>query len=326
MINRPRRLRGSEVMRDLVSDVELLPKNLMLPIFVKEGLTSPQPIKGMVNVVQHTEDSFLKILDEAISAGILAVMFFGIPKERDATGSQACLKSGILSRVVEKAKLHVGDRLVIVADLCLDEFTDHGHCGILDEFGQVDNDVTLTHYVQMGLVLAQSGADLLGTSGMMDGQVLAVRNGLDLAGFSNTGILAYSAKYASNFYGPFRNAVESQLTGNRKTYQQDYRRTHEGQEEIILDLDEGADIIMVKPALAYLDMISAAAKLSKKPVAAYLVSGEYAMVETAAEAGIFSRDETIFELLFAIKRAGAQIICTYWALEFAKKLREKNVY
>jgi porphobilinogen synthase len=313
-------------MRELVSDVELLPKNLMLPIFVKEGITVPQPIKGLPNVVQHTQDSFLKVLDDAISTGILAVMFFAIPEDRDATGSQSCSESGILTKVVKKAKAHVGDRLVIVADLCLDEFTDHGHCGVLDSYGQVDNDATLTHYVEMSLVLAQSGVDLLGTSGMMDGQVRAIRSGLDEAGFINTGILAYSAKYASNFYGPFRNAVESQLIGDRKTYQQDYRRRLEGIEETILDLEQGADIVMVKPALAYLDVIAAAAQISKKPVAAYLVSGEYAMVETAAQAGIFNRDETIFELLFAVRRAGAQIICTYWALEFAQKIQEKNVY
>ncbi|AOY56769.1 delta-aminolevulinic acid dehydratase [Candidatus Rhodoluna planktonica] len=311
-------------MRDLVADVTLEPKNLMLPIFVKEGLEAPRSIEGMADVLQHTEQSFLDVLDDAIGAGIKSVMFFAVPKIRDAKGSQATAENGILSRVIRSARAHVGNDLVLVADLCLDEFTDHGHCGVLDNQGLIDNDSTLIRYADMGLVLAAAGADLLGTSGMMDGQVASIRKALDLRGFENTGILAYSAKYASGFYGPFRNAVESALDGDRKTYQQDYRRTREGLAEVELDLAEGADLIMVKPALVYLDVIAKAAAVSNRPVAAYLVSGEYAMVEASAKAGVIDRELAIFEILYSIRRAGAQIICTYWALEFAKKLKEQR--
>jgi porphobilinogen synthase len=324
MIHRPRRLRTTASMRTLVADVELSPKNLMLPLFVREGVDTPREIKGMPGVLQHTEESFLAVLDDAIATGIVSVMFFAIPEVRDDIGSQACSPDGILTRVIRKAREHVGDRLVLVADLCLDEFTDHGHCGVLDAAGLVDNDLTLKHYVVMACALADAGADLLGASGMMDGQVAAIRSGLDAQGHINTGILAYAAKYASNFYGPFRNAVESQLEGNRKTYQQDFRRKKEGREELLLDLEEGADIVMVKPALAYMDVLAQAAELSDKPVAAYVVSGEYAMVEAAAAAGVISRDATIFELFYGLTRAGANIICTYWALEFAQKIREQQ--
>lgn len=324
MNNRPRRLRQSAAMRELVADVSLLPKDLMLPLFVKEGLSEPREILGMPGVLQHTEESFVKVLDDAVSAGIVSVMFFAVPELRDEQGSQACSSDGILSRVIRRAREQIGDKLVLVADLCLDEFTDHGHCGVLDITGSVDNDATLEHYVTMATALAEAGADLLGTSGMMDGQVAAIRAGLDDRGYVNTGILAYAAKYASNFYGPFRNAVESQLTGDRKTYQQDYRRTKEGAEEIVLDLTEGADMVMVKPALSYMDVVAQAAQLSSKPVAAYVVSGEYAMVEVAAQHGVISREATILELLYSLKRAGANIICTYWALEFAQKLKGQS--
>ncbi|MDF9809801.1 porphobilinogen synthase [Aurantimicrobium minutum] len=324
MIHRPRRLRTSPAMRELVADVTLSPSNLMLPLFVREGIESPREIDGMPGVLQHTEKSFLSVLDEAIEAGIASVMFFAVPEVRDELGSHACTPDGILARVIRLAREHVGDKLVLVADLCLDEFTDHGHCGVLDLRGQVDNDATLIHYVSMACALAEAGADLLGTSGMMDGQVGAIRSGLDSQGYVNTGILAYAAKYASNFYGPFRNAVESQLSGDRKTYQQDFRRTKEGAEEILLDLEEGADMVMVKPALAYMDVLTQAAQLSSKPVAAYVVSGEYSMVEAASAQGVIQREATVFELLFALKRAGANIICTYWALEFALKLKEQS--
>lgn len=324
MIHRPRRLRTSPAMRELVADVTLSPSNLMLPLFVREGIESPREIDGMPGVLQHTEKSFLSVLDEAIEAGIASVMFFAVPEVRDELGSHACTPDGILARVIRLAREHVGDKLVLVADLCLDEFTDHGHCGVLDLRGQVDNDATLIHYVSMACALAEAGADLLGTSGMMDGQVGAIRSGLDSQGYVNTGILAYAAKYASNFYGPFRNAVESQLSGDRKTYQQDFRRTKEGAEEILLDLEEGADMVMVKPALAYMDVLTHAAQLSSKPVAAYVVSGEYSMVEAASAQGVIPREATIFELLYALKRAGANIICTYWALEFALKLKEQS--
>ena len=324
MNHRPRRLRTTIAMRNLVADVSLSPRDLMLPIFVREGIDSPREISGMSNVLQHTEESFLHELDRAISAGIMSVMFFAIPAERDGVGSEACQPNGILSRVVRKARAHAGNQLVLVADLCLDEFTDHGHCGVLNERGEVDNDMTLSHYASMAQTLAEAGADLVGTSGMMDGQVGRIRSALDEAGHVNTGILAYSAKYASHFYGPFRNAVESQLDGDRKTYQQDFRRSKEAKEEILLDISEGADIIMVKPALAYMDVIALAADLSDRPVATYIVSGEYAMVEAAASAGVLDRDATIFELLYGMKRAGANIICTYWAIEFAMKIKEQS--
>ncbi len=324
MITRPRRLRRTATIRRLVADVDLSPHNLMLPLFVREGIHIPREIDGMSNVFQHTEESLLAVVDDAIDAGITAVMLFGIPDVRDAVGSEAYSPTGILARSVRAMRQQVGGRLVIVADLCLDEFTDHGHCGVLDETGAVDNDATLIRYVTMAIALAQAGADLLGASGMMDGQVEAIREGLDAEGFVEVGILAYSAKYASSFYDPFRNAVESQLAGDRKTYQQDFRRRRESAEEILLDVEQGADIIMVKPALSYLDVVSEASRLSTKPVAAYIVSGEYAMVEAAAAAGVLSREQAIFELLYAVRRAGAQIICTYWALEFAQLLGRKN--
>lgn len=319
--NRARRLRRTPVLRELVADVTLSPRDLMLPIFVKEGSDQPNEIPGMPGVLQHTETSFLTVLDEAIDSGVLSVMFFAVPAVRDSIGSEACSSTGILSRVIRAARDRVGDQLVLVADLCLDEFTDHGHCGVLDRNGNVDNDATLDVYVEFARQLAQAGADLLGTSGMMDGQVAAIRRGLDERGLIDTGILAYAAKYASSFYGPFRNAVDSQLRGDRKTYQQDFRRTREGREEVLTDLREGADIIMVKPALAYMDVLADAAALSDKPVATYIVSGEYAMVEAGAAAGVMNREETILEMLYALKRAGANIICTYWALEFAQRLK-----
>lgn len=319
--SRPRRLRRTPAMRQLVADVTLAPSDLMMPIFVKEGLDQPQEISGMPGVFQHTESSFLQVLDEAVAAGVVSVMFFAIPIVRDSTGSEACSSTGILSRVIRAARSHIGEQLVLVADLCLDEFTDHGHCGVLNAEGAVDNDETLEYYVEFAHQLAQAGADLLGTSGMMDGQVAAIRHGLDERGFTDTGILAYAAKYASNFYSPFRNAVDSQLQGDRKTYQQDFRRKHEGREEILSDLEQGADVIMVKPALAYMDVLADAASLSEKPVATYIVSGEYAMIEAGAAAGVINREETIFEMLYALKRAGANIICTYWALEFAQRLK-----
>lgn len=321
LAHRPRRLRRNAALRDLVADVTLAPHNLMLPLFVKEGLQHPQEIVGMRGVLQHTETSYLTVLDEAVAAGIRAVMFFALPVRRDAQASEACAPEGILARVISSARAHVGDKLVLVADLCLDEFTDHGHCGVLDAAGDIDNDATLELYVTFAAHLAAAGADLLGASGMMDGQVAAVRAGLDAGGFTDTGILAYAAKFASHFYGPFRNAVESPLQGERTTYQQDFRRTREGRAEILADHAEGADIIMVKPALAYLDVVAQAAALTDRPVAAYVVSGESAMVEAAAEAGVLVREAVIFELMYGLRRAGAQIICTYWALEVAQRLR-----
>jgi len=324
MLERPRRLRRTASMRELVADVTYRAADFMLPIFVREGLDSPREIKGMPRVLQHTEESFLAVLDDAIDSGIVSVMLFAVPAHRDSRGSAACEPEGILNRVVRAARSHVGDKLVIVADLCLDEFTDHGHCGVLDSSGEIDNDATLEIYGQMGLSLAAAGADLLGTSGMMDGQVASIRRALDEGGFSDVGILAYAAKFASNFYGPFRDAVESQLDGDRKTYQQDFRRSRESLDEIALDVQQGADIVMVKPAMAYLDVVARAAGLTNKPIAAYLVSGEYAMVEAAAQAGVLDRSAAIREMIFALKRAGANIICTYWALELALDLKENS--
>lgn len=319
---RPRRLRSTQAIRDLVSDVHLSPSALMQPIFIKEGLAAPTPIDGMYGVMQHTEDSFLEILDEAVAAGVKSVMLFAVPTRRDASGSEATNPDGILSRSVRKARAHIGDRLALVADLCLDEFTDHGHCGVLALDGSVDNDSTLEIYGEMATALAKAGADFLGASGMMDGQVGFVRGVLDDNGFTNTGILAYSAKFASGFYNPFRNAVESQLQGDRRGYQQDYRRAGESLLELELDIAEGADIVMVKPALAYLDILKSASEISSVPVAAYVVSGEYAMIEAAAAAGVLNRHAAILECLTAVRRAGANIICTYWATEIARKLKE----
>jgi porphobilinogen synthase len=324
LTHRPRRLRQSAAMRDLVSETTLSATNLMLPLFVREGISEPRLIKGMFGVLQHTEESFLLALDEAVALGIMAVMIFAVPEKRDAIGSEAISTQGILSRVIKKARNHVGDKLVIVADLCLDEFTDHGHCGVLDQNGRVDNDQTLLLYQKMAQTLGSAGADMLGTSGMMDGQVAAVRSALDEIGLLSVGILAYSAKYASSFYGPFRDAVESKLESDRKSYQQDWRNSTEARSEILADLSQGADIIMVKPALGYLDIVALAATLSDVPVAAYQVSGELAMIEAAAEIGAFDRKQAILESNYSIRRAGATIICTYFALEIARWLKGNN--
>jgi porphobilinogen synthase len=324
MIVRPRRLRTTAAMRDLVAQTRISPKQLMLPIFIKEGISEPVAIDGMPGVFQQTEESFLNLLDDAVAAGIKSVMLFGVPLEKDELGSGATDPDGLLNRSVRKAKERVGDKLVIVADLCLDEFTSHGHCGVLASDGSVDNDATLEIYAEMGNQLALAGADMLGLSGMMDGQVSKVRDRLDQAGQFNTAVLAYAAKYASNFYGPFRNAVESELVGDRKTYQQDYRNQFESTREIELDIEQGADVIMVKPALAYLDVVAEAARISNVPVASYIVSGELAMIELAAKQQLLNRQQAILEVVYSCARAGASIICTYWALEVANWVKEEN--
>ena len=321
---RPRRLRGSNQMREMVAETTLLPQHLIQPVFVREGLTATREIAGMPGVLQHTEESVLAYLEELVVAKVPSVMFFAVPKLRDELGSQAYSSDGILSRVVRSSRERFGDRLVIIADLCLDEFTSHGHCGVLDSQGVVDNDATLELYCKMAAVLSEAGAHLLGTSGMMDGQVGAIRKSLDSAGHVDVGILAYAAKYASAFYGPFRNAVESELDGDRKTYQQDYRNRKESLREVALDIEQGADIVMVKPAMSYLDIVADVAKISPVPVAAYVVSGEYAMVEAAAAAGLIDRLSVIFEMLYSVRRAGAQIICTYWALEIAREIESRK--
>lgn len=297
----------------------------MAPLFIHEGIDTPREIPSMPGVSQIPLSSLAHTLDEALAAGIVSVMLFAIPVTRDALGSEATNPQGILSRAVRLAREHVGDRLVIVADLCLDEFTDHGHCGVLTDSGLVDNDATLERYAEMAIVLAQAGATMVGTSGMMDGQVGAVRDALDGVGATDVGILAYAAKYASGFYGPFRDAVESTLVGNRRAYQQDWRNRREAVREIDLDIAEGADIVMIKPALGYLDIISDAHDMSSVPVAAYIVSGEYAMIELAAAQGLIDRDRTVMETLSSVRRAGASIICTYWAIEFATRLKERTL-
>ncbi|WP_082375076.1 porphobilinogen synthase [Pseudonocardia sp. HH130629-09] len=317
---RPRRLRTTPAMRRLVSETEVRPRQLVLPMFVREGATEPVPIGSMPGVVQHTGDSLRKAAAEAAAAGVGGVMLFGVPEHHDATGSGAVDPDGILNVGLRDVRSEVGDDLVVMSDLCLDEFTDHGHCGVLDADGGVDNDATLEIYARMGVEQARAGAHLVGPSGMMDGQVGVIRAALDEAGFTDTGILAYTAKYASAFYGPFREAVNSQLTGDRKTYQQDGGNAREALRELALDLDEGADIVMVKPALAYLDILGRVADVADVPVAAYQISGEYAMVEAAVARGWLERERTIMETLTSIRRAGADVILTYWATEVASWL------
>jgi porphobilinogen synthase len=321
---RPRRLRATPGIRALVRENRVAASSLVLPMFIREGLTEPVPIPGMPGVVQHSPKTFQEGISDALAAGIGGLMLFGVPERRDADGSEALNPDGVLSRAVRVARAQAGDDLVIMADLCLDEFTDHGHCGVLDKQGNVDNDRTLGIYAAMAEVLADAGAHAVGTSGMMDGQVGAVRRHLDSVNRSDVLILAYAAKFASAFYGPFRDAVESQLTGDRKSYQQDPANAKDSLREIRLDVAEGADIIMVKPALAYLDILYAASQSVDVPTAAYVVSGEMAMLESAAAQGFVDRERGIMEILTSIRRAGASIICTYWALEVAQLMQESH--
>jgi porphobilinogen synthase len=300
------------------------PGGLILPLFVKEGLTAAVPIASMPGVVQHDPSSFRSAVADAAEAGVGGLMVFGVPADRDAHGIAACSESSVLADAVRWAKQEVGDALPVIADLCLDEFTSHGHCGVLDATGGVDNDATLEVYERMAVVLADAGADILGLSGMMDGQVGAVRAALDAHGRTDVALLAYAAKYASAFYGPFRDAVESQLDGDRRSYQQDPANRREAAREVRLDVAEGADIVMVKPALAYLDVIADVSTQVDVPVAAYVVSGEYAMVEAAAAAGMIDRERAIHEVLTSVTRAGAGIIATYWATEVARRAQERG--
>ncbi|HZC69447.1 MAG TPA: porphobilinogen synthase [Jatrophihabitans sp.] len=321
---RLRRLRRTPALRRLVSEVSLRPSDLVLPMFVREsagGSAEPIPIASMPGVVQHSQESLLKAATEAVGRGVGGLMIFGVPLAKDALGSGADDPDGVLNVALRRLRHELGDSTVLMSDLCLDEFTDHGHCGVLDEHGAVDNDATLFRYEAMALAQAEAGAHLLGTSGMMDGQVGAVRQALDSVGHIDTGILAYAPKYASGFYGPFREAVNSSLQGDRASYQQDASRTvADALAEVSLDIAEGADIVMVKPALPYLDVLHAVADASPIPVAAYQISGEYAMVEAAAERGWLDREWVILETLTSIKRAGASIILTYWAAEVAELL------
>ncbi|MDP1719485.1 MAG: porphobilinogen synthase [Candidatus Nanopelagicaceae bacterium] len=321
LIERPRRLRSTSVLRAMVRDTSVAPASLILPLFIREGLTTPKPIEGMPGVVQHTKDSYKAEIDRALESGIGGVMVFGIPEKRDSSGTEALNPEGVLSSAIRDARTRAGDDLVIVADLCLDEFTSHGHCGVLDKRGNVDNDATLKIYGEMAKVLADSGAHMVGTSGMMDGQVGVVRHALDSDGYTDVLILAYAAKFASAFYGPFRDAVESQLQGNRNTYQQDPGNIKESMREVRLDVSQGADIVMVKPSLAYLDILYAASQAVDVPTASYIVSGEMAMIEAAAAQGSLDRERAILEVLSSVKRAGASVICTYWAIEAAHMLK-----
>ena len=318
---RPRRLRATPALRRLTAEHRLHPAQLVLPMFVREGIAAPQPVSSMPGVVQHTRESLVQAAVEAVDAGVGGLMLFGVPAVRDAVGSGADDPDGVLNLALRDVVEAVGDRTVVMADLCLDEFTDHGHCGVLDERGGVDNDATLERYVSMALAQADSGATVLGLSGMMDGQVGAVRIALDAAGRHDVVLLAYAAKYASAFYGPFREAVDSQLTGDRRTYQQDPANGREADREVRLDLAEGADVVMVKPGLPYLDVLARVAQQVDVPVWAYQVSGEYAMVEAAAANGWIDRERTIDETLTAFARAGADAVLTYWAVEAAVRLR-----
>jgi porphobilinogen synthase len=319
--HRPRRLRGTPAMRRLVAETTVRPNQLVLPMFVREGATEPLPIATMPGVVQHTRDSLRKAAVEAVQAGVGGLMLFGVPDRRDAVGSGGVDPNGVLNVALRDLRTELGDETVLMSDLCLDEFTDHGHCGLLDTDGNVDNDATLRVYGDMALAQAEAGAHLLGPSGMMDGQVGAIRETLDRAGRNDVGVLAYSAKYSSAFYGPFRDAVESQLTGDRKTYQQDPGNVREALREVRLDLDEGADLVMVKPGMLYLDVLRAVSEISDVPVAAYQISGEYGMVEAAVAAGWLDRRAAVLETLTAFRRAGADIVLTYWAVEAAGWLR-----
>lgn len=294
----------------------------MLPMFVADGIDEPRPIGSMPGVRQHTRDSLRRAAADAVAAGVGGLMLFGVPRDedKDATGSVGVNPDGILNVALRDLAGDLGDATVLMADTCLDEFTDHGHCGVLDAAGRVDNDQTNRRYVELAVAQANSGAHVVGPSGMMDGQVAAIRDGLDAAGYSDTAILAYAAKFASGFYGPFREAVASSLQGDRRTYQQDPGNAREALHEVELDIDEGADIVMVKPAMSYLDVVRAAADISPVPIAAYQVSGEYSMITAAADNGWIDLRTVVLESLTGIRRAGADIVLTYWAADVARWL------
>jgi len=319
---RPRRLRGTRALRAMVAETSLRPAELVLPVFIKEGIAEPVPISSMPGVVQHTRESLRKAAAEAVEAGVGGIIVFGVPAVKDGRGSAADDPAGISQVAISDIRTEVGDDLVVMADLCLCEYTDHGHCGIVTGDGSVDNDATLARYASTAVAQAQAGAHAVAPSGMMDGQVGAIRKALDEAGYPAVPICAYSAKYASAFYGPFREAAEgAPKFGDRATHQQDPANVLEALKEVGLDLAEGADMVMVKPALSYLDVIRRVADMVQVPVAAYQVSGEFAMVEAAAANGWVDRDKAIMETLTAIRRAGASVILTYWATEVARRLR-----
>ncbi|AUH67061.1 porphobilinogen synthase [Gordonia sp. PS3] len=322
---RPRRLRQTPAMRRLVAETRLHPSQLVLPMFVADGIDEPRPISSMPGVVQHTVDSLRAAAHDAVDAGVGGLMLFGVPRaeDKDATGSAGDRPDGVLNRGLEALRADFGDETVLMADTCLDEFTDHGHCGVLTESGDVDNDATLRRYESLAVAQARAGAHVVGPSGMMDGQVAAIRDALDAEGFIDTTILAYTAKYASAFYGPFREAVDSSLVGDRRTYQQDPANRLESARELLADLEEGADMVMVKPAMSYLDIVRDVADRTDAPVAAYQVSGEYAMIAAAAERGWIDFDAAIDESVLSIARAGASIVLTYAAPEVARRLARR---
>jgi porphobilinogen synthase len=320
---RPRRLRVNPAMRRLVAETHVLPSQLVLPMFVREGLSEPRPISSLPGVVQHSRESLRKAAAEAVRAGVGGIMLFGVPETRDETGSGGVDPDGILNVAIRDVISEVGDATVVMSDLCLDEFTSHGHCGVLAADGTVDNDATLDAYAEMARAQAEAGVHVVGPSGMMDGQVGVIRRALDASGRNDVAILAYAVKYASAFYGPFREAVESALQGDRRTYQQDPANVRESMREVALDVAEGADMVMVKPALTNLDVVAAVAASVDLPVAAYQISGEYAMVEAAAANGWLDREGAMLETLTSIRRAGASIILTYWAVEAARLLRQR---
>lgn len=318
---RPRRLRRTPALRRLVAETRLNPADLVLPMFVKEGIDAPQPIPSMPGVVQHTRETLRKAAHEAVEAGVGGIILFGIPAVKDERGSGADDPAGIVQKALRDLSSDLGDGTVLIADLCLDEYTDHGHCGLLTSTGEVDNDATLERYASIAVAQAAAGAAVVAPSGMMDGQVGAIRTALDEAGYGEVAILAYSAKYSSALYGPFRDAAEcAPKFGDRSAYQQDPANVDEALREVMLDVAEGADVVMVKPAGLYLDVVRRVRDAVGIPLAAYQVSGEYSMIEAAAANGWLDRDRAIMESLTSIRRAGADIILTYWATEVAKTL------
>ncbi|WP_067466865.1 porphobilinogen synthase [Actinomadura macra] len=320
-VARPRRLRRTPALRRMVAETRLSPAELVLPMFVKEGIAEPQPVTSMPGVFQHTRDSLRKAAHEAAEAGVGGIILFGIPAVKDGNGSAADDPAGIVQLALRDLTSDLGDATVVMTDLCLDEYTDHGHCGVLTGAGEVDNDATLERYASIAVAQAAAGSAVVGPSGMMDGQVGAIREALDGAGYPDIAIMGYSVKYASAYYGPFREAAEcAPQFGDRSAYQQDPANTDEALREAFLDLDEGADMVMVKPAGAYLDIVRRVRDNVDVPVVAYQVSGEYAMIEAAAEKGWIDRDRTIMESLLSIRRAGANMTLTYWATEVARKL------
>jgi porphobilinogen synthase len=320
-VQRPRRLRASSALRELVAETRLDPRQLVAPMFVREGIEAPNPIASLPGVVQHTRASLLAEARDLADLGVGALILFGIPSTKDSIGTKAFDPEGIVQLALADLRKEVGDRMVVMADLCVDEYTDHGHCGVLDGHGSVDNDATLEVYAKIAVAQARAGAHVVAPSGMMDGQVGAIRTALDAAGYPDIAILAYSAKYASGLYGPFREAVSVEIAdgGHRRGYQQDWRNGREALKEVQADLDQGADMVMVKPALAYLDVIAAVRAMVDVPVAAYHVSGEYSMIKAAAANGWIDHDTVAMEHLTAIKRAGADIILTYFARWYAER-------